>query len=350
MRQHIADHTCAPIPPWAWRGIPLAVGVLAAVWTLLNTPFALLPGRDAAALTGYAGLHPFRSVGMPIWGALVWALSRAPFPLAHSLAGVQSLLAGLTAASIAWLLLHVPFSAKRSVADGAREAGSRMAAALFGSLYFIAAPSFLRTFAFPRPEAVSVALLLGGVALAARYLARGNAIAWAASVALISLSAAEHVAAAIVAPVVLAAALARNLLLGHSARRAVGVSATAALWGAAAIAAGVALFMRSPAAEWREVDTLIEAARLFWREYMDRGPRALPRVGWLVVALFAYIPLVFVLAPSSGASRIRRKTAAFYLLALPILALIALFNLPGAPLRVAHTPSPLPLVYAAIAI
>lgn len=342
------------VPPRTRKVLAATLALLAAAWVLAQSPFSPIPGRDAAALTGFAGLHPFRPIGTPLWGAVVWTLSHLPIPVAKSTILLQALLAGICVASIVRLLLRMPFRHARELRLDMLhvEARDRISAAAFGSLFFIASSSFLLTFAYPRPESLSVTLLLAGVACTVDHLTLGGMGRLAGAVALLSLSAAEHVAAVLLAPFIAIAMLARCMMQRESVKR---LLIAAFLWsfaGIAAIAVGIALFMQSQAAEWREMTRVSEALRLFWQEYMARGPRSIPRVGWLAIAAFAFLPLPF-LAMRKGGDRnfsLGIGGIALRLVALPIIGAVILFNLPGAPLRVALTDSSLPLVYAAAAV
>ena len=340
---------------WTQRALPVTVGLLAAAWVLLESPFSPLPGREASALTGFAGLQPFRTIGTPLWGALVWALSHLPIPLSTSIILSQAVMAGLTTGILAAILMRLPFRRGWDATPELCRAEwrDRMLAAFFGAVFFAASSSYLLTFAYPRPEALSLTLLLGALAFSVEHFARGGAGRLAGAMALFSLSAADHVAAVLIAPLVLLAAIARTAMRRESIVNLLLPAIAAGLAGALAIAAGIYLFMDSPAARWRELAHVGEAVRLFWQDYMARGPRAIPRVGWLAILMLAFIPLPFMLVRQSGGnSRIAGgfSGAALRLLALPVVAMVILFELPGAPLRVTNAQSPLPLIYAAAAL
>ncbi len=290
------------IPPQTRAFIAGALALPGAVGVFAPSPLSPLPGRDASALTGFAGLHPFRPIGTPLWGAMVWALSKLPIPLASSVIILQALLAGLCIASIARLLLRLPFRRARELRPDILhiEARDRISAAIFGALFFVASSSFLLTFAYPRPESLSVTLLLAGVAISAEHLTLGGAWRLAVAAALLSLSAAEHVAAVLIAPIVALAAITRGMMQRESIVRLVIPSFVCALAGIGAIAVGIALFMHSQAAEWRELSRVGEALRLFWQEYMARGPRPIPRVVWRTLAAFAFLPLPFLAMRRGG--------------------------------------------------
>lgn len=336
--------------PAIWRGIAPLAALLAVAWALLQSPFSPIPGRDASALTAFAGEHPFRPIGTPVWGILIWVIAHSGFQIVPAALTVQALFAGLSAASLVWLARRTPFYRSRDWHSVALDQWGQLAAAAAAALYFLATPSFGLTYAFPRPESISASLLLAGLASGAAHLARGGLARLTLSLALLSLSAADHAAAALIAPLVLIAALLRCYALRESYARVVFAALGAALIGAAVIALGLAVYLHSPAAEWRELTSVRESLRLFWADYMARGPRAIPRVGWLLIALFAFLPLVLLTMRKADRESMNPGKAAFLFAALPAIAALPLFNLPGAPLRVAHTESPMPFVHAVMAL
>lgn len=330
--------------------IPVALGLLASGWVLAVSPFTPLPDVHAQALTGYAGYHPFRPVGTPLWGALVWILAQLPVPLSISVSFFQAGLAGVVAGCLARILIRAPIRRDRLNKSLPFEAEQRerTASALFGVLFLIASVSFPLAFAFPRQETLAFALLALALSLTVEHWASGSrTLLWIAA-GCFGLSAVEHASAAFLAPLAVfisaACAIVRKQRVLALVLPAIGIGVG---FGILAVAGGLAWYRASDAAAWRELASWPDALRLFWQDYMARGPRAVPRVGWLAIFAFTILPIPFLLS-RVGAGKRRQFSMgiiAFRLIALPIIAIVILFHLPGAPLRVAQTESPLVLVY-----
>ncbi|MCS6771050.1 MAG: hypothetical protein NZ740_03380 [Kiritimatiellae bacterium] len=328
---------------------PTVLGSAAAVWVLAQSPFSPLPGRDASALTGYAGYQIFRPLGTPIWGSAISLLSFF-FPSALvATVTLQAILAGATAAFLNAILWNWQITKASESVD----AHARRSASIFGTLFWIASPSFVLTFSYPRAETLALALLAAAVFVFQRYLLCGGRTLLLASGASFGLSATDHAAAALLLPIAILAAATRASLRRETLWRDGALLALAAgIAFAMVVLPAIRIFLSTPAAAWREADSWMEAVRLFWQEYMARGPQSIPKVGWLAIFALAFVPLPFLSLPVAPPrpDALNFGPALFRFIALPVIASVILLNFSGAPLRIAQTDSALPLVYFVAAL
>lgn len=319
-------------------------------WVLAFSPCAVYPGSSAATLTGAAGLQPFVSLGYPLYGALTSLLSNIPLPLAATAVALQALMAGVTVWALARILTRSAGSLFSATAPDQFARAVAVASALTGTLFFLVTPPFVMTFAVARAETLAFALLASGLALATTYLVEARRRDVILATVLLSLSAVEHPAALLAAPFVFFAALIKSYSTKDGPKTVLLLASLGlALW-FAGMTLAAARFYFSPSAEWREADTFFRALRGVFRDYIGRGPQSLPRSGWLVILIFAFLPLPFLFAPGRRAwPRLTFKDVFFNLLALPVIAAVVLLDLGPAPANIARTDSPLIFSYFAMA-
>lgn len=338
------------------KRIPLILALAAGIFLTTHILYAPVPGPSAAAISGYAGLQPFRPLTAPIWGALIQALARLPgLSLAAAAAALHVLIGLITVYWMARILTDLPYrelqqDSVRGIKD---DALPRAVAAVAAAFFLVATTAFQAAFLIPHAEALGLPLLLMAWHAFQQYHTQNRLPALYRCAALLAVGAVESATVAIAAPLFAVYAF---FILGvrrQFAPRVVAISVACGLLGVIALIAAVSLYYSSPVAEWREVARWRDAFDLFRREYMAAGPRAVPRQGWLVIFLFALLPIPFVFSRrfqqrEEEATEFGMTLLRFVML--PAIAMIVLFDLPTAPMRVAQSESALLTPYAAVAL
>lgn len=338
------------------KRIPLLLALASGVLLAAHAIYAPVPGSSSAAISGYAGLQPFRPLTAPLWGALIQALAWLPgLPLAPA-AAVLHVLIGMSAVYwMARILTDLPY--RELLNDPARgikdDAWPRVVSAATAVLFLMATGAFQAAFLFPQSEALGLPMLLMAWYAFQRFHGRNELPALYACVALLAVGAVESATIAVATPLFAVYAFVILGVRRQFTPRVVAICVACGVIGVVALIAAVSLYYASPVAEWREIARWREAFDLFRREYLALGPRALPRQGWLVIFLFALLPIPFVFSRrfqqrEEEATEFGMTLLRFVLL--PFLAMVALFDLPTAPMRVAPSESPLLTPYAAIAL
>ncbi len=338
------------------KRIPLFLSLAAGLILAVHALYAPIPGPSAAAVSGYAGLQPFRPLTAPLWGALVQGLAWLPgIPLAPAAAVLHILIGMFAVYWLARILTDLPY--KELLNDPARgikdDRAPRAVSAAAAVLFLLATGAFQAAFLFPQSEALGLPLLLMAWYAFQRFHGRNELPALYACAALLAVGAVESATIAVATPLFAVYAF---FILGVRRQftpRVVAICVACGLIGVLALIGVVSLYYASPVAEWREIARWRDAFDLFRREYMALGPRAVPRQGWLVIFLFALLPIPFVFSRrfqqrEEEATEFGMTLLRFVLL--PFLAIVALFDLPTAPMRVAPSESPLLTPYAAIAL
>ncbi|MCS6770537.1 MAG: tetratricopeptide repeat protein [Kiritimatiellae bacterium] len=338
------------------RRTPLILCVLALIAFSFHILTRPVPGFSSSALAGYAGLDPFRLLSTPLWGALIQASTVLTFlPISLAAVALQVLCAAVSVYLLARILMDLPY--RELLEDSSRgmkdDSAARAVAAVLAALFLCASSSAQAFYLMPQPDALALPLLLAAWWAFQRYYLHNQLGALYLCAALLSVGAIESATIAIAAPLFAAFAFVVLAVRRQLNVRTVTASVACSLAGVFVLLAALALYYWSDVAAWREVKSFQDVFTLFRAEYMAAGPRAIPRQGWLVIFLLALLPLPAVFSrgiqvKSDQASEIGLSLLRFAVL--PGLALVILFELPGAPNRVAQTEMALLTPYAAAAL
>ncbi len=336
--------------------IPFSLSALAGLILAVQAVYQPVPGPSAVAVSGYAGLQPFRPLTTPIWGALIQALAWAPgVPLAAAAAVLQILIGMGVIYWLARILTDLPYYELKQDPDRrlARDDALRAVAAVVACLYLTASTAFQAAFLFPQPDGIGLLLLLIAWHSFQEFYTSDRLNALYRCAALLAFGAVESPTVALAALPFAAMGMIMLIVRRKFVLRVLVRLMACTLVGVAALVAAVTLYYTSPVAEWREVSQWKDAFDLFLREYMTAGPRAIPRQGWFVILLFALLPIPFVFSRrfqqrEEEAAEIGMNALRFFVL--PAIAVVALFELPAAPMRVTGSEFALLTPYAAIAL
>lgn len=332
------------------------LAVFSLIYTLASVSFNAVPSPAASAVTGYAGLNPFRPITTPLWGLLIQLLSHFPgLSLAAIAATLHALIGAISLAILARILLECPYrellsQGTRHIAD---DRPARIVAAVAATI-FLASSAAFQTHAFlPQPDALGLPFLAAAWLFFQRYILE-NKTKWVlCCAAALSIGAVESASVALAAPVFAIIAVVVLAVRRQFTPRFVARVALTSLLGLGIALIALGLYFNSDVAQWREAKRFADVTRVFRQEYMAAGPKAIPRQGWLIILLFAFAPLPLVFSRNiqqSGNARDEWGISILRAIVLPLLALLILFELPGAPLRIAQTEMPLLTPYAATAL
>lgn len=258
------------------------------------------PGPSAGQVAGFVGVQAFPPTMHHLWGWLVTLLAAIPV---GSLAVRVHLLNAVCAATSVGLLYAIMIRLPREpsfeqMTPPRWNRRMRLFAALFAAVALAVATPFwiaaTRAHALP----LSSALMLAGFYQLIRYGEEGRLFRFYWAVALCSLGIVNYASMLLYMPIFGLVMLFYLFRFGElrlpTVLRAAGLGLSALL----ILVLAAWLYSRSPAYEWREFKHL---GQVFWYMLRDQYVyvlKALPRVGWLTVALVSLLPWVAVFGMS----------------------------------------------------
>ena len=323
-------------PFGAWAGIGIFISALL-IFCLLAPPFSV-PGRWAAIASSFSGLESFRPVTRPVWSGLVAALSALPIAnLGRAINLLSAVIGALTCWALFSLTRGIPY--KRGYRGAGRirdERWPKILAGLVAATFAIVSPPMLIVSTRGDHAVLDLLLLIVPFLPALRFLQRPRSGLLLLACLLFGLGLVENPVALFTFPLF---AIWWMLLLYLNRLLRMGVLL---LGGLALLAAPLALvgyawiMLQTESSVLREFATPWAVLSDFFRIYKVELLHGVPRVGWFLIFLLNLLPFLIVLLRKLDEPNDRITTLGVYAfrLVLVALAMVTLFNLPGAPQRV----------------
>lgn len=340
-----ADAGTASGGPGRAAGPLLFLGAFA-LYALTSSRYAV-PDLSAELLVQHLHLTPFPPMHQPVWSWVARAIASVAGPSAVPALNLFSAACG---AGAVWLLFALLRDLVQDPDVKSRAPGLGFVAALAAALYLATCVPFWMVSNRAHPASMSLLLLLGSLALLARFArTRRLGLLYAATV-VYAVGAADAVAFLFCAPVVALYAVVLLWRLGLCTPTALLRCAACTLAFPAILLLGAAEYAALPAAQWREFQGLWDALHYYLLDYRSMIRAAVPRQGWLLLLMTSILPF-FV-----GAMAMRKRRAwdagpGVYVLYLVLtgVAVLVLFNGPVAPWTVIGASPLLVTPYALVA-
>jgi len=316
-----------------WIGWGLGLGAFIAYICTLSA--GAYPGASAALVTQYTGLFVRMTPPRPLWGVLVWVLSKMPLGAVVTRLNVLSAVCGALSVVLIYRVVAGAVLSCIEITDRNR-GRSRLAAQLGGGAAAVAMAScipFWIVSTRTHTAAFDVLLLLVCARLILAYATGGRArtLIWFA--VLYAAGVVEFATFIVMAP------LFGGLLLFFMRRHEqlkIGpvfglIGSAVAVMGALYLASAWC-FYDSPGYHLRAFRSFWHIIWIVWRDQYLLIAHSLPRQGWLLVLVLTIIPWLTMLTVARRALN-GEKDWAFYILhvVFTALALATLFNIKVAP-------------------
>ena len=286
------------------------------------------PGTFAFAVASHLGVVPFAPVDSPLWG--IWIGLTRPFLMSGSfslLNAGNAVLAALATALTAWLCASIPHDRnheeKRSQLDPSRAA---FFSGVVAALVLATTPAFWFAATRACPDMLGVALLLAACLIWLRSLGRDRVGALFVGCLVLGIGCVENATFFLALPLFVLVVLASSL----RRRRVRWTRVLACLFfflaGYAVILHAAAVVWRSPSASWRGFETYWDCLWAVFRQQKVLLVQSIPRVGWLLLGLLSFLPLLVVVVPKERLQKSSRWPSYALHLALTGLAGLMLFN------------------------
>lgn len=271
-------------------GCGLFIGCLLLYIGTLSTGF--FPGLSATLVASHLGLHAFPPTMHHLWGWLIDVLAAVPLgPLAIRI----HLFGALCSAASVWFLFQIvirlrrqrPFEQGMPQVDAERV---RLFTAVYAAITFAISIPFWITATRAHPISLSLMLVLAAFFLLLRYGEDGRFGRLMLAAGLYAAGMADYASLLLYLPIFVLIALIFLYQHGQLQWRNLFKLIGIALLGVIPLLVAAALFTQSEAYAWREFKSY---GMVVWYMALDQYRfvlRALPRVGWLTVAVVSFLP------------------------------------------------------------
>jgi len=314
--------------------ISAAVAALAFVVYLLTLSSGAYPGESAALVSRYTGLFMRMTPPRPLWGGLVWVVSRIPLGTVAMRLNLLSAVFGAAAAALVYQIMRRIVLACVEVGD--RNRGRAVIASHLAGLTAALSMAFCIPFWVVSTRAhtasFDVLLLLVLARLLLAFLLAGGVRTAVLFAFLYGTGVVEFATLIIMAPLfggLMLIAMRRYGLLGT---RTISGILAAGLGGMLLYLVPPLCFYGSPGYELREYGSFWKIIWIIWRDQYLLIAHSLPRQGWLLVLVLTIVPWLTMLTVARRALN-GEKDWAFYILHAVFtgLSIATMFNIPVAP-------------------
>jgi len=282
------------------------------------------PGQPARLVVLYSGLDPFPPLTHPLWHGVVRLVAAMPFASLPFRLNLASMVCGLGAI---WLFYLLMCRQRQAVFADAASERVRMATAVGAALYLMVSVPFQYASTRAYPATFDLLFLLGALYLLIRYREEGRR-AWLYGFGLFyGIGIPEFTTLVVVAPVLGLYAL--WLMRRHAdlTPRPAGALLLCGLSGFLVYGVYAVAYTQTDAYTWRAFRGLYQVLWFMWRDQWVLISRTLTAVGWLLVVLVSVLP--WVLSNGIVKENVRRRRSWRTLLLPAVISgitLVVLFN------------------------